>query len=147
MTGDGQNLALDAGTGGAVTTASVSGVDVLTLTNAASFTFSGPVTATTLTASNEPYTVTFEGGGTITNSVLFFKTGTVTLGTNPSDVLTFLGGLRATIPAVIIDGKVPNRRTADCPGQRYVTRRRHAGYHGQWGRCGRCGHQPGNGDR
>ena len=106
VTGDGQNLALDAGTSGAVTTASISGANVLTLTNAASFTFSGPVTATTLTASNAPYTVTFEGGGTITNSVLFFKTGTVTLGTNPSDVLTFLGGLRATIPAVIIDGTV-----------------------------------------
>ena len=97
---------LDAGTGGAVTTASLNSVNVLTLMNAASFAFNGSVTATTLTASNEPYTVAFEGGGTITNSVLFFKTGTVTLGTNPSDVLTFLGGLRATIPAVIIDGTV-----------------------------------------
>ncbi len=113
VAGNGDNLTLDAGTSGAVTSASISGVDVVTLANAASFTFSGSVTATTLATFDEPYTVAFDGGGTLTDAVQFLNTGAVTL----TGTMTFTGGLDtidgASHPAsTTLDGAV---RTAGEP--------------------------------
>ncbi len=112
VTGNGNNLTLDAGTSGAVTGTSIGNVNRLVLSNAASFVFNGAVVATTLVTANEPYTVAFDGG-TITDAVQFVNTGAVTL----AGTTTFTGGLDtidgASHPAsTTLDGTV---RTAGQP--------------------------------
>src|SRR5690606_111938 len=72
VSGAGFNLTLNAGTGGVVTVGgAATGVGTLTLTNADSFTFSGNVTATTLSMPVAAFDLVFTGGATITNAVNF----------------------------------------------------------------------------
>ena len=63
--------------------------------------FNGALTASTLSTVNKGYNVQLNAGGTITNTVTFSNTGTVTLGNDAADDLAFTGGLVATAPAAI----------------------------------------------
>ncbi len=139
VTGNGQALTLNAGTTGTITVSGpVDNVSLLTIANSGGATFQGTLgggTAgavmlanttgtiafqgdthiTTLTTAAQGYNVTFGKAGTpvtdtVDNPVTFLNTGTLTLGLNAADVLTFSGGLTASAPAVHLDGKVETAR-------------------------------------
>ncbi len=114
ITGGSQDLTVNAGATGdivldsmtAVGTFTVSNSNSTTVTNATAattitltdttgdITFSGSVTAGTInTTALETYNVIFNGGGTITNAVNFTNSGTVTLGNDNLDSITFNGGV------------------------------------------------------
>jgi hypothetical protein len=59
-------------------------------------TFNGAVTANALATFAQAYGVVLNAGGTITNDTTFLNTGTVTLGNDAGDNLTFTGGLDTT---------------------------------------------------
>ena len=103
VTGGGNNLILNAGTAGNISTAAVTGVGTLTISQSANTNFSGEVTATTvnlvdtqnsitfdgrlaattLITTSQPYGVALNGGGEIASPTptTFNNTGGVTLGT------------------------------------------------------------------
>ena len=115
VTGGGNNLILNAGTAGNISTAAVTGVGTLTISQSANTNFSGEVTATTvnlvdtqnsitfdgrlaattLITTSQPYGVALNGGGEIASPTptTFNNTGGVTLGNDATDVMTFAGGL------------------------------------------------------
>jgi len=64
------------------------------------FFFNDTVEGTTLTVNAGAYSVVFNDGGTITNDVNFFNTGTIILGNDASDSLTFSGGLDTTAASI-----------------------------------------------
>ncbi|MCB9939631.1 MAG: hypothetical protein H6823_15420, partial [Planctomycetaceae bacterium] len=116
VTGSGNNLILNGGTGGSVTIASVTTTGEFTVTdsgsttvsgatNAATITltdttgaiaFQGGVSATTLNTAAQGYSVVFNAGGTITDDATFVNTGGVTFGDDDADAITFNGGVDTT---------------------------------------------------
>ncbi|MFH0801083.1 MAG: filamentous hemagglutinin N-terminal domain-containing protein [bacterium] len=118
----GNSLTLNAGTGGNIALNGAVGnnnmLNVLTVTNSNSatfgssltsntvvltnttaghsITFSAAATIGTLTTATHGYNVVFNGGGTMTTDATFLNTGTVTLGNNAGDAITFTGGLDTT---------------------------------------------------
>jgi hypothetical protein len=58
--------------------------------------FNGALTAKTLQTANAGYNVALNAGGTITDAVTFLNTGTVKLGNDVSDDLTFSGGVETS---------------------------------------------------
>ena len=58
--------------------------------------FNGSVTANSVVTFDQGYDVAFNAGGTITNDTNFLNTGTVTLGDDDADSITFSGGLATT---------------------------------------------------
>lgn len=119
VTGAGKYLTLDSGSA-AITVASVDNVGILTITKSGGTTFTGSVGAgtpgavtitdtagtvafqgntsiTTLTTGIMSYNLSFTGTTTsITADTDFQNTGTITLGDNAADTLTFTGGLSTT---------------------------------------------------
>ena len=71
-------------------------------TDAASITFNGNVSATTLNTAAEAYNVVFNGTtSTVANAVTFSNSGTVTFGNGTGDTTTFTGGVVATAPTQV----------------------------------------------
>ena len=71
-------------------------------TDAASITFNGNVSATTLNTAAEAYNVVFNGTtSTVANAVTFSNSGTVTFGNGTGDTTTFTGGIAATAPTQV----------------------------------------------
>ena len=123
-----ENVSLDSGTGTITVTGAVgSNLETLTVTQSGgttfqstvdaanvtltdttgAITFSGNLTATTLSAAAQGYSVVLNGTATtITNDVTFGNTGGVTLGNGNGDVLTFNGGLDTTAGATTAQGLV-----------------------------------------
>ena len=120
VTGGGNDLILDGGTGGAITVSgAVSGVGTLDITNSNGTTFQssvavttfdvsdtedaatvqvqGNLTATTLTTTANGYNVQFDEDVTVTNDVTFLNTGTITIGNGTDDIATFNGGIDTTV--------------------------------------------------
>ena len=88
------DLGLDAGTGGAVTVATTTAINNLTLTQAASNTFTGNVTVNDLITTANSGTITLNGAAnTFVAAVDFLNTGLVTLGDAGTDSSTFAGGV------------------------------------------------------
>jgi fibronectin-binding autotransporter adhesin len=93
------DLTLNAGANGVI---SVSGNTAgagndLTITNCLSATFTGAVNNVALfTTVAQPYSVAFNGGGTITSAVTFNNTGTLTIGDDALDVFNFSNTVTAT---------------------------------------------------
>ena len=134
VTGNAHDLTLGVGNNAsaAITVASLSGVDTLTITNsgttavtgAASLTslnvvdtttsviFSGAITATSLVFGNTGYLVALDEGGTITDAVTFANTGGVRLGDGSSDVLTFVGGVSSIANTTTVEGVIRTDGTA-----------------------------------
>ena len=120
VTSGGNALILDSGADAAadITVAGFTGGGDLTLTDSGGATFSGAVTAGALTLSDTTGIITFSGdltaaslttastydlliGGalnSITAAVIFSNTGSLTLGNDAGDSLTFDGGFTATAP-------------------------------------------------
>jgi hypothetical protein len=70
-------------------------------------TVTGATTVGTLTTFGSGYAVSLLGGGTIDTQTTFLNTGTVTLGNDAADSLTFTAGVTATAPSsVLIAGTV-----------------------------------------
>ena len=69
-------------------------------------TFSGDVTATTLTTFAQAYAVVFNENLIVTNDVNFLNTAGVTLGNGVADTLTFNGGLDTTAGATTVAGTI-----------------------------------------
>jgi hypothetical protein len=122
VTGAGFNLTLETagGVAGAdVTGSSVSGVGALTFQNignasAATVSFTGAVSATSLVAGNTVNIVSLTGtGGTITNAVAFDNNGTLTLG-QAAGTQTYTGGLdtTGTNGTVTLNGTIQTTDTA-----------------------------------
>ena len=77
-------------------------VSATTANLAATTTFAGDTTLTTLTVQSASYNVIFNGSSnTITNAANFQNTGTVTFGNASGDSSTFNGGLTTTAPSQI----------------------------------------------
>ncbi|HET7922521.1 MAG TPA: filamentous hemagglutinin N-terminal domain-containing protein, partial [Gammaproteobacteria bacterium] len=99
VTGATHNLTLQTGAvaGADVTGSSVAGVNALTLqTIGGAANFNGTVSVTSLSANNTVANVSLKGaGGTITNTVNFSNTGTLTLGQS-GGTQTYSGGLTTT---------------------------------------------------
>ena len=118
-----RDLTLNAGTGGTISVAGAVGggtsLKHLTVTNSngttftgdvttgtqltlsdtttgADITFSGTLATGTLSTMAAGYNVKLHGGCTITNNTEFYNTGTVALGDNSDDTLTFNGGIETT---------------------------------------------------
>ena len=128
VTGDDNNLTIDAGASGAVTMISASGIDTLTLTDSdttsvtgilsagtiaitgttTSFTVGGAITATVLTTGNSGYSLTLNGGGTVTNAVTLSNTGGVTL----AGGFTFTNGLTSIVCANTLSGSITTTGSA-----------------------------------
>ena len=113
----GESLTIRAGSAGAIqlqsTVGATQALDSLTITDSASTTitgttnvgtftitdttgtvaFNGGLTAGTLTTAAQSYNVAINAGGTITTDTIFLNNGTVTLGNEASDSITFTGGL------------------------------------------------------
>ncbi|MFM8818603.1 MAG: beta strand repeat-containing protein, partial [Phycisphaerales bacterium] len=88
------DLAIDAGTGGAITAAGAVTIDDLTITDALSATFSGSVQVNDLITAAKPYTLTILGGNnSFAQQVELLNTGKVTMGNATSDIFLFSGGL------------------------------------------------------
>ncbi len=90
-----EHVALNAGTGGAVTvTGTTSNLGTLELVNAGSATFDGAVTIGTLTVDSSGASVALLGNGTdIVNAVSFNNLGGTTLNAGAGGTETFEGGL------------------------------------------------------
>ena len=125
-------LTLNAGTGGAISvTGAVGGADplsILTVQNSGGASLSGAVTTNssvvlanstgtiafggvlttpTLTTASQAYGLALNGGAAITNAVTFQNTGALTLGNDPTRVLSFAGGIVATAPsAITLNGQI-----------------------------------------
>jgi hypothetical protein len=102
VAGGTNDLTLESGTGANVSGTSVSVVGTLTLQNiGGTASFTGAVSATTLTVPNSVVNVSLAGSsGTISNLVQFHNTGTLRLGAT-AGALTFSSGLDTTnAPAV-----------------------------------------------
>ncbi len=132
VTGNANNLTLNAGSGGAISSGQIAGVDALRISDSATanffdtvsattvaiadtstaVTFDGAVTATNLTAAAAAYGVTFNAGGTIANAVTFNNVGGVTFGNDISDVINFAGGITSTASTTTIQGTL-NTTAAD----------------------------------
>jgi hypothetical protein len=114
ITGGGNALVLDGGATGIVGIASFDGGGDLTLTDSGGTTFTGAVTAgevtltdttgtiafqgdtnvQTLSTASQPYAVSFTGAdNSVQDDTTFASTGTVTLGDQDTDSITFAGGL------------------------------------------------------
>lgn len=121
ITGATKNLSLDAGSTGTVLIGGDTNVNTLTVTNSASTTFVGTTTANSviltnttgnvdfsldvtlgsITTTGNPYSVTFDTGGTVTNAATFLNTGGVSFGTAvTSGNITFTNGLNTNQPSV-----------------------------------------------
>jgi hypothetical protein len=137
VTGATHDLSLDAGSTGAISGTSVSGVRTLTVANSGGTTFAASVGAATLTLTATTGTIAFNGGVVITTalstaaagynltvtgnasssvagSTSFLNTGTLILGTVSTDSVTFIGGLTTTggPSAVNTAGTVATSNTA-----------------------------------
>jgi hypothetical protein len=126
VTGAGNNLTLDSGANADITVTSFDGGGNLRVTDSGGTTFTGTVnagtveltnttgtvafngavTADTLTTSAQGYNVAINQGGTITNATTFSNTGTVTIGDENTDDMTFTGGLTSTTPDTFLAGTV-----------------------------------------
>ena len=82
-------------------------------TTGQSITFSAAATIGTLTTAAHGYNVVFNGGGTVTTDATFLNTGTVTLGNNAGDAVTFTGGLDTTACSGTFIGGTVNTTNAD----------------------------------
>jgi hypothetical protein len=128
VTGGGFDLTLNAGNGAGsdISGTSVSGVGTLTITQSDSTTFTGALSATTVTLNDTNNAITFQdsltattlniaaqgysvilqgSSNTITNAVTFSNTGGVTLG-NGGDIALFAGGVSSTASTTTINGTV-----------------------------------------
>ncbi len=97
ISGGTNDLEFNAGNLATVTTTQMDNLGNLTLTDANAFIFNGAITATTLTTAAQPYSIAFNGGGTITADTDFISTGALTLGNDAADTLTFTNGLDTTM--------------------------------------------------
>ncbi len=84
--------------GGATFSGNVTAATVTLTNTTGTVTFTGALTATTLNTAAAAYSVALNGGGTITNAVTFSNSGSVTLGNDAADVLAFTAGVVATAP-------------------------------------------------
>ncbi len=92
--------------GGTTFSSTVSATTVALTNTTGTIQFSGGLTATTLTAAANAYTVSLLGStNTVTNLVTFNNTGGLTLG-NGGDVFNFNGGLVSTASTTTINGTV-----------------------------------------
>ncbi|MCX7949691.1 MAG: hypothetical protein N2509_06215, partial [Treponemataceae bacterium] len=82
-------------------TVSASSVTLTNTTAGQTIDFQGAASIGSLTTAAQGYHISFGGGGTITNSVTFTNTGTVTLGNDGTDSITFTNGVTATAPSQI----------------------------------------------
>jgi hypothetical protein len=101
--GGAESLQFITGTGTTTLTGAVGGTTPLALTlqsnnagNTGAVTFNGAVNALSLATFAHGYNVALNAGGTITADTNFLNTGTVTLGNDAGDALTFTGGLDTT---------------------------------------------------
>ncbi|MBI9098882.1 MAG: hypothetical protein JEY91_10425, partial [Spirochaetaceae bacterium] len=104
LTGGSNNLSLYPYSGLCTVTGVLSGVDTLNIhdNNAGStgaFLFTESVTANTIVTQAYAHNITFNNGGTITNSITFTNTGILTLGNAAGDIFDFTAGITATAPA------------------------------------------------